>query len=210
MSHRNARSPLTGIILAMILAVFALTLAGCAAADSNSSDGTSNAEEPTEQSAEPDEPEYTSWEIYINDDDSFAQGEITYDIALNLTATNPSSDISGTYTGTATASTGTNGTVNGVPLTAAAIAQSGQLTFTLEDSTAGGALATLTAGTGEYTGSGTISMQAEGSGSIGGAGGGFSNTSSQPITVNVTGSTVTLTVPISGHTYTFEGTISGK
>jgi hypothetical protein len=53
-------------------------------------------------------------------------------------------------------------------------------------------------------------MSASGSGTIGGAGGGFSNTSSQQISVSVTGTAVTLSVPISGHTYTFEGTISGE
>ncbi|MHB9004095.1 MAG: hypothetical protein ACYC6C_08520 [Coriobacteriia bacterium] len=212
MSRTAARSSFLRIILALTVLAFALALAGCdkEQGDSGSSGSTSNADEAAEQSAEPEGPTYTAWEVYINDDDSFTQGAITYDIALNLTAINASPDIAGTYSGTATASTGTNGTVGGQQLSAQAIAQSGQLTFTLADATAGGALATLTTGTGEYTGSGTITMQASGSGSIGGAGGGFANTSSQPITVNVIGSAVTLTVPINGHTYTFTGTISGK
>lgn len=136
---------------------------------------------------------------------------MTYEIALNFTATNPSSNPAGTYKGKAVANTTTTGDVGGAQLNANAIAQSGQLEFTLEDPTAGGALAPLSdeeAAT--LSGTGTITMKAAGSGTVGGAGGSFQNTSSQQITVKVVGDKVTLTVPISGNTYTFEGTLSGK
>jgi hypothetical protein len=60
-----------------------------------------------------------------------------------------------------------------------------------------------------YSGTGRIVMEATGSGTISAAGGGFSNTSGEPVEVRVQGSAVTFKVTISGHTYTFEGTIAG-
>jgi hypothetical protein len=165
-----------------------------------------------QQSTTTSEPSPTSWVIYINDDDSYTEGDITYSIALNLTATNPSPDIAGTYTGSATAKTDVNGTVRGQPLSASSIVNSTKLEFTLEDPLGGGTLETLTPTGPEelvYSGSGAIVMAAAGSGSVGPAGGVFQNTSGQTIEVTVKGSVATLSVVIEGHTYTFEGTIGG-
>jgi hypothetical protein len=50
-------------------------------------------------------------------------------------------------------------------------------------------------------------MAASGGGSIDGAGGSFSNTSGQNLNFAVQGSKVTMHVTISGHTYTFNGTL---
>lgn len=197
------------VLLALVL--LAGVLAGCSddSADTGSDADAASEEQATEPAEEPEEPTYSSWQVYINDDDEYTEGTITYSIALNFTATNPAPDAAGAYTGTATASTSTSGQVNGVQLEAQAIAQSGNLSFTLEDTTAGGALAPLTEDTAALSGTGTITMAASGSGTIGNAGGSFSNTSSQPITVSVTGSEATLKVPINGHEYTFTGTFSG-
>jgi hypothetical protein len=163
-------------------------------------------EQPTEQ------PGYESWVVYINDEDSYTEGAITYTIALNLTATNPTQEIAGTYTGSATAKTDTMGEVGGQQLNASAIAESSKLEFTLVEGfdSAGGALAPVTPEETVYSGSGTIVMAAAGSGTIGPAGGGFSNTSGQPIEISTQGSAVTFSVVISGHKYTFQGTLSGQ
>jgi len=187
-------------------------LSGCAAKTQDSSESSSPQEEPAAEEQSTKQPGYDSWVVYINDDDSYTKGEITYSIALNLTATNPTQDIAGTYTGEATAKTDTVGEVEGVPLTASAIANSSQLEFTLAEGfdSSGGALTPMTEEELVYSGTGTIVMEASGSGNIGGAGGGFSNTSGQTLEVSTKGSVVTLKVAISGHTYTFEGTISGK
>lgn len=208
MMYRRWTRTLAGL-LAMVLALTAaFALSGCSSSQGAGGDSaTEPAEKPVEKPAE-DEPEYTSYTVYINDDDSYSQGEITYSIALNLTATNPSAQIAGEYTGEATAKTDTVGTVQGQPLNASAIANSSQLSFTLEDG--GGDLAALTTDTVVYGGTGTITMKASGSGTIGAAGGGFSNTSGQQFTMTVVGDAVTMKIPISGHTYTFTGTISGK
>ena len=194
------------------LVAFALVSTGCSGEDDTAGDGANPPTEPAaEQTApEPEEPQYSSYEIYINDDDSYEEGGITYSIALNLTATNPTGEIAGAYAGEATAKTDTTGEVGGQQLNASAIANSSSLEFTVEDPTADGALAPLTDDELTYTGSGTIVMEAAGSGSIGGASGGFSNTSGQQVKVSVNGSVVTFSVNISGHEYTFEGTISGK
>ncbi len=53
-------------------------------------------------------------------------------------------------------------------------------------------------------------MKAASSASVGPASGGFSNTSGRRIDVKAQGSKVTLSVVISGHKYTFDGTISGE
>lgn len=202
----------TRAILVFLLLVSVSFVSGCTTEAQDSSESSSPAQEPAAEEQSTKQPGYESWVVYINDDDSYTEGSITYSIALNLTATNPTQDIAGTYTGTATAKTDTAGEVNGVPLNASAIANSTTLEFTLEEGSdsSGGALAPVTEDELVYSGTGTIVMSASGSGSIGGAGGGFSNTSGQNLQVNTQGSAVTLKVTISGHTYTFEGTISGK
>ncbi|PKQ29467.1 MAG: hypothetical protein CVT60_05160 [Actinobacteria bacterium HGW-Actinobacteria-10] len=200
----------SAILLAILLCVMSLS-AGCDAEKTSSDSQTQPAEEPVADEAPP-QPNYERWVVYINDDDSYIEGAITYSIALNLTATNPTQDPAGTYTGTATAKTDTNGEVGGQQLTASAIANSSTLQFKLNEGydSADGALAPLTEEGQVYSGTGSIVMAASGSGSIGGASGGFSNTSGQNLQVTTQGSTVTLKVDISGHTYTFEGTIRGE
>lgn len=199
------------VVCSMLL--LATATAACSETDSATTDtpaAEAPAAEPAEQAAaEPEEPQYTSWQVYINDDDSYEKGGITYEIALNLEATNPSSEIAGTYTGEAVAKTSTTGEVGGQQLNASAIANSSNLEFTLEDVTAGTDLAPLTENA-VYGGTGSITMKAAGSGTIGAAGGSFSNNSSQPLKVRTSGTDVTLEITIDGHKYTFEGTISGK
>jgi hypothetical protein len=186
----------------------ALVLAGCSANNASSGGGTSSS--PAPKPAEQETPKPTSWVVNIVDDDSYTQGGITYSIAMNLTATNPSSDPAGTYTGSATAKTDSNGTVGGATLNASAIANSSKLEFFLEDMTGGGQMASSTPDTAAFSGTGSIVMKAAGSGSVGQVGGPFSNTSGQSFTMSVSGTKATMTIPISGHTYTFEGMLIGK
>ena len=205
-THRTVSLARVSLALAL-LAVVATTTA-CA-------DKTPPASEaPAEQASEPEQErapvgDIKGWTVHINDDDSYTEGSVTYSIALNLTATNPSQDARGTYAGSATAKTDSTGDVNGQPLNASAIAESSLLEFTL-DSPEGtdDALAPLTTQDQAYSGSGSIVMKAAGSGTIGQAGGGFENTSGQNVTVTTQGSEVTFEVDISGHTYTFEGTLA--
>ena len=210
MSTNLRGAVLRGMLVLMLLAGVGAS-AGCDKSDE--ADG-AGSEEPAEEPAaeEKEYPEgYTSWTITIVDDDTYTEGDITYSIALNLTATNPSQSIDGTYSGTATAQPTTSGTVQGAPLNASAIANSSTLEFTLVDEagTEGG-LAPITAEDAVYSGTGNIVMAASGSGTVGPAGGGFSNTSGQPVEVRVQGSAVTFSVVISGHKYTFEGTLQGQ
>lgn len=210
---QSRRGTLRAVLVLMLLAAV-LSLSGCSAkkADSGASPDTS-AQEPTPAEQESAEPQgYDSWIVYVNDDDSYVEGGITYSIALNLTATNPTQDAAGTYTGTATASTSTSGETGGHQLNASAIANSSKLEFTLKEGfdSKDGALAPVTEAEQVFSGTGSIVMEAAGSGTIDGAGGAFSNTSGQNLSVNTQGSVVTLSVEISGHTYTFEGTIRGE
>lgn len=210
MSSNMLRSTSIRVLLALALLAAVSFSFGCEKDDAPEQ---GESEAPAgEPAGEQDRPEgYTSWVIYINDDDSYTEGGITYSIALNLTATNPTQSIAGTFSGTATAKTDTTGDVGGQQLNASAIANSSQLEFTLADvSGTGDDLAPLTAEQAVYSGTGSITMAASGSGTIGQAGGGFSNTSGQAVEVQVQGSAVTFSVLISGHTYTFEGTLSGE
>ena len=61
-----------------------------------------------------------------------------------------------------------------------------------------------------YSGAGTITMKAAGSAHVGNASGPFSNTSSQKIELEGSGSNITLSVNVGGHTYKFKGTIRGE
>lgn len=198
-------------ILALVLLVGLGAMAGC---EKNAEGEADSSEKPAEEQAsgEQERPEgYRSWTITIVDDDTYTEGDITYTIALNLTATNPTQSIDGAYTGAATAQTTTTGVVEGMPLNASAIANSSLLEFTLVDQagTEDG-LAPLTADEAVFSGTGSIVMAAAGGGTVGPAGGSFSNTSGQNVEVTVQGSAVTFKVDISGHTYTFEGTIAGN
>jgi hypothetical protein len=201
MSGTRSRTTARALALTLVCAT-ALVLAGCSANNASSGGGTSSS--PAPKPAEQETPKPTSWVVNIVDDDSYTQGGITYSIAMNLTATNPSSDPAGTYTGSATAKTDSNGTVGGATLNASAIANSSKLEFFLEDMTGGGQMASSTPDTAAFSGTGSIVMKAAGSGSVGQVGGPFSNTSGQSFTMSVSGTKATMTIPISGHTYTFE------
>lgn len=211
MSNTGLRAGMLRVALALVIVAGVCVSTSCAPDETEEPAPAEDAEEPAAQE-QPERPVLPdSWVIYINDDDSYTEGEITYSIALNLTATNPTQGIAGTYTGSATAKTDTTGQVQGLPLNASAIAESSMLEFTLVDGAGtDGALAPLTAEGAVYSGTGTIVMAAAGSGTIGPAGGGFSNTSGSPLEVSVQGSAVTLKTIISGHTYTFEGTLAGE
>jgi len=195
----------------LALMIGALALAGCsqdAAEQSAPSEPAPAAQAPAEQERPP-VVKIEKWVVNVVDDDSYSKGDITYSIALNLTASNPSQDAAGTYTGTATAKTDTVGSVGGQPLNASAIAESSKLEFTLEGATpADDPLAPLDSESQVFSGGGAIVMEAAGSGTIGPAGGSFENTSGQNLQVSTQGSKVTLKVAIDGHTYTFDGTLT--
>lgn len=198
-----------GITLAVALALSA----GCGNTSSPGAGGSAASPAPADKPADqpaPAEPTYSKWIFYINDDQTFEKGGMTYSVALNLKATNPTGDIAGTYSGTATAKTTTTGDVGGAQLNASAIANSTQLKFTLEDATEGTPLAQLTPDTPLYVGTGTIAMKAAGSGTVGRASGAFKNSSAQPIKVTASGSNATLAVTLVGHKFTFKGTIRGE
>lgn len=198
---------LGGLLLALTLLLGA---AGCSKDSSESGsagEGGSSAGEASEE--KPASPEYTSWVVNIVDDQESSEGGMTYTIALNLNATNPSGYKYGTYTGTATAKTTTTGSVGKGTLEAEAIANSTQLEFTLEDPEASETVASITDDL-TYTGSGTITMQAAGTAHVGAASGGFANNSSQPFTITATGDKVTMDITIDGKKFTFNGTITGR
>jgi hypothetical protein len=224
--HRSVRAPegtavkrtpiaqLLASIVAMAVLLGCLgLLSGCDGDDESPdpAETTTPDEAPAAEQPAEEEPAYTAWTVYVNDEDSYDEEGITYTIALNLTATNPTPEIMGEYIGTATASTSSVGEYMGQQLNASAIANSSSLTFELLDATGEGALAPLTSDApADYFGTGSIVMAAAGGGTYGAAGGSFSNTSGQNLTVTVTGSDVTLKVTIDGHEYTFDGTISGQ
>jgi hypothetical protein len=205
---RIARLALRLTLAFALLAVMA-TASGCTKPDSGGSSGGKASDQPAPKPSPPDEPkQYTSWVVTIVDDDSYTKDGITYSIAMNLSATNPSADIAGKYAGEVTAQTTSSGTYRGKPLNASATAKSSQLAFTLEKG--GGDLAGLTTDTVTYGGTGTLTMAAAGSGTYGQAGGSFGNSSSQRFTMTVVGEGVTMSIPIEGHTYEFSGTITGR
>jgi hypothetical protein len=211
MLHASKYRATVRLLLAFALLLAAVAVAGCSEKGSGSGGGTQASEpakEPTEQE-KPAEPTYSSWVVSIVDDASASKGGMTYDIALNLEATNPTGDISGKYTGTATAKTTTKGSAGGAAVSASAIAKSSQLEFTLAPVGAGSDLTPLTKEKG-YIGTGTITMNAGGKASVGSVTKGISNNSSQPIEVLATGSDVTLTITISGNKYKFKGKITGR
>lgn len=107
------------VLLALCIAIPATGCSGEAGDDG--ADTSQEAPEPggDEQQASP---QYTSWVVSIVDDQESSEGGMTYTVALNLGATNPSGYKWGTYTGTATARTTTTGAVGAGTLEAEAIA----------------------------------------------------------------------------------------
>lgn len=211
MKHHRRSSRFFHAMTILLALLMLLGVAGCsddATGKGSSGDSGSSADKAAEE--KPASPEYTSWVVSIVDDQESSQGGMTYTIALNLQATNPSPYKYGTYTGTATAKTTTTGTVGKGTLNAEAIANSTQLEFTLADPEAGEPVASLNPETLTYTGTGTITMQAAGTASVGAASGGFANNSSQPFTITVKGDTVTMGITIDGKPFMFDGTISGR
>ena len=199
---------LGALLLALALM---LGVAGCSkesAGSGSSGSGDSSAGSAATED-KPASPVYKSWVVSIVDDQETSQGGMTYTIALNLQATNPSGYKYGTYTGTATAKTTTTGVVGKGTLEAEAIANSTQLEFTLDDPQAGEPMASLTNDL-TYNGTGTITMQAAGTAHVGAAAGGFANNSSQPFTITVTGDKVLMGITIDGKPFMFNGTISGR
>lgn len=205
----NLRSVVLRSTLALVLLASIGMSGGCTKQDGASSSGDAADEQAGEEKAKPEG--FSSWVISINDEDSYTEGDITYTITLDLTATNPSQSIDGAYSGSATAKTTTTGVVEGMPLNASASVNSSSLEFTLADQSGTGSdLGALTSEDAVYSGTGSIVMAASGSGTVGPAGGSFSNTSGQQVEVRTQGSAVTFSVVISGHTYVFEGTLAGQ
>jgi hypothetical protein len=211
MGTRIARNTPILLVSAIALMLAVVLTAGCTT--QNGTDAGANAPGSQSQYTPPTQqapPKYSSWVVNIVDDQESSQGGMTYTIALNLNATNPSSYKHGTYKGTATAKTTTTGQVGKGTLEAEAIANSTQLQFTLEDPEAGAPLASLDQDSLTYSGKGTITMKAAGTAHVGAAAGGFSNTSAQPFTISATGDKVTMDINIDGKKFTFHGTISGR
>lgn len=202
------------IVLGLVAMLMVAGLAGCSQKADDS--GTGSADKGTAASeSDAAAPEDANWIVYINDEQTQQQGGMTYGIAMNLTAKNTSGGPAGTYTGEATAKTTTTGDVGGATLDASAIAKSTQLEFSLTGSNASevesesaGALAPLTEG--DYSGSGTITMQASGSGTVGAAGGTFGNTSGQSFTITVTGTQAVMKININGMEWTFTGVLRSE
>ena len=188
MQQALARKFVLGLLV--VATAFGLTVAtsGCSSSSSDSGGSASTTEPAAEKPAEPkpEEPVYSSWIVNIVDDATSSKDGMTYTIALNFNAENPTSDISGKYSGSATAKTTTKGSAGGASVNASAIAKSSQLEFTLAPVGAGSELKPLTDEPG-YIGKGTITMAAAGDASVGSVKRGISNTSSQPIEVLVSG-----------------------
>jgi hypothetical protein len=196
------------------LGVAVLATAGC------SSQGASpGAPGPVQQAAPP---QNVAWVVTINDEQTTTKGGVTFSIILEATARSGGSDAAGAYTGTATAQTTTKGTVGRAHLNASATAKSTKLSFTLQKAAApvapsqessDEALAPLGVENPDYTGTGSVTMKASGSGTVSGGGasasGPFANTSDRQIQVIVKGSEAWLSVDIAGHTYIFKGTFAG-
>ncbi len=211
MMQPRPHSTFRRIVAVVMLLVFALAGGGCAGSGAGSgSDSQAASPKPAPAVEEPPaKPKYSAWVVSIVDDATSSKGGMTYDIALNLNATNPTSDIAGKYTGTATAKTSTKGSAGGASVKASAIANSSQLEFTLAPVGAGSDLKPLTEEPG-YIGKGTITMGAAGDATVGNVTRGISNSSSQPIEVLVLGSDATLNITISGNKYKFKGKITGR
>ncbi len=211
MSASHVRRTLA-VLLGLVLLAAAVGLIGCSAEKSADSGAGTEApkEEPYTPPEKPEAPKYSSWVVSIVDDQESSQGGMTYTIALNLNATNPTPYKYGTYTGTATAKTTTTGNIKYGTLEAEAIANSTQLEFTLNDPESGQDLASLNTDALTYSGTGTITMKAAGTAHLSGASGGFANTSAQPFTITATGDKVTMDITIDGKKFTFNGTISGR
>jgi len=216
MSCSPARHALPRLVaVGVVVAALVLLLTGCSQDSGSGAESPADnaaAEQPSTEKPAEEKPAYTSWTVNINDHDTHLKGGITYTVTLNLTATNPTPNKAGTYTGKAVAKTESSGATPGGQLNASAIANSSQLEFTLES--AGGTdddpLTALDEDSGAYSGTGTIAMNAAGSGTVGAAGGSFAKSSAEALNVKSVGEAVTLSVVLNGQKYTFNGTISGK
>jgi hypothetical protein len=166
-------------------------------------------------------PQNVTWVVAINDEQTATKSGVTFSIALNATASSGGGDPVGSYTGTATADTTTRGTVGRAHLNATATAKSTKLTFTLQKAAApttpsqessDAALTPLGVENPDYTGTGSVTMKASGSGTVSRGGtsssGPFADTSDRQIQVIVKGSEAWLSVDIAGHTYVFKGTFT--
>jgi hypothetical protein len=209
------RSAVARFAVAVVLGAAVLATAGCAPQA-----GPSGATAPVQQAAPP---QNVVWVVAINDDQTATKSGVTFDIALELTASSSGSDPAGSYTGTATADTTTKGRVGRSRIDAIALAKSTKLSFTLQKAaptaTPSGestdeASAPLGVENPDYTGTGSVTMKASGNGTISGRGasasGPFANTSDRQIQVIVKGSEAWLSVDIAGHTYIFKGTFGSQ
>ena len=162
-----------------------------------------------------------NWVIYVKDTSDVPGAPIKQSITVNLKASNTSGGMLGSYKGTATAKTTNDGSVGGGELKATASSNSSALEFNLAPALAplapagdGSGLAPLTKGSPDFTGSGTISMGTTGKATVTGKGrsvsGPFSNSSTVPIEVNVSGPLVRLSVQFPEGTVYFNGYMRGE
>lgn len=211
MSIRNRAAR---FVAAVAFGAAILAVAGCAP------QGSAGPAAPVQQAAPP---QNVVWVVAINDDQTATKSGVTFSIALELTASSSGSDAAGTYTGSATANTSTKGRVGRAQIDATAMAKSTKLSFTLQKAaspaTPSGestdqALAPLGVENPDYTGTGSVTMKASGSGTVSGRGasasGPFASTSDRQIKVIVKGSEAWLSVDIAGNTYTFKGTFGSQ
>jgi hypothetical protein len=163
-----------------------------------------------------------NWVIYVKDKSDVPGAPVKQTVSVNLKASNTSGSMLGTYKGSATAKTTNDGAVGEGMLKATASSGSSDLTFDLggalapltNDSDSDLPLAPLTKGGPEFIGSGTISMSTSGNAKVTGKGrtasGGFTNDSTVPIEVYVTGPLVRLAVMFPQGTVYFDGYIRGE
>ena len=209
----SIRSRAARFVAAMAFGALTLAAAGCAPQGSAGPAGPVQAAPP----------QNVRWVVTINDEQTATKSGVTFAIALDATASNDANDPAGSYTGTATADTTTKGRMGRANLNATATAKSTKLTFTLHKAAApatpsqessDAALASLGVENPDYTGTGSVTMKASGSGTISGRGaaasGPFANTSDRQIQLIVKGSDAWLSVDVAGHTYTFKGTFTSQ
>ena len=88
-----------------LLAFAILLLSSCASSSptpSDSSDGADGSLGSTTAKSDPSEPEDFNWTIYVQDSSTVSVGPMQMDISIDLTAVNSSGKIDGAYTGSAT------------------------------------------------------------------------------------------------------------
>jgi hypothetical protein len=141
---------------------------------------------------------YSEWVAYANGTTSYSQPPTTHYVLFNLLATTATGDKAGTFTGQATESA-TTGAPAGAKAKGYTSATSSALSFTITSNSSGA-----------FTGSGTISMDADTSGHSAVKSGPFASPSTQKLEIKGSGTKAVFSVEIGGRVYRFKGTIIGQ